>query len=70
MAKRAALGVPGWVWGAGIVALLALIANEKLKNPRCKKCDDALKLINATAGYACPTCGTVATVTEVLLGLA
>ncbi len=70
MAKSGFGGVPGWVWGAAIVAGVAWIAREKLRNPRCKECDVALRVIEAGSKYLCPQCGAVATGAEVLFGVA
>ncbi len=70
MAKSGALGVPGWVWGAAIVAAVAWISYEQLKDPRCKKCGVALQVIAAGSKYLCPQCGAVATAAEIVFGLA
>ena len=70
MAKSGFGGVPGWAWAAAIVAAVAWIAREKLRNPRCKKCDVALQVIAAGSKYLCPQCGVVATGAEVLFGVA
>lgn len=70
MAKKGALGIPAPVWGAAIVAVLAWAASERLKNPSCKKCGEAVKLVQIGAKYACPACGDVATAAEIVFGLA
>jgi hypothetical protein len=70
MAKKPALGIPGWAWAIGIVAGVAWIAREKLRNPRCKECDVALRVLEAGSKYLCPQCGAVMTGAEVLFGLA
>ena len=70
MAKSGFGGVAGWAWAAAIVAGIAWIAREKLRNPRCRECDVALQVIAAGSKYLCPQCGAVATGAEVLFGLA
>ena len=70
MAKSGAFGIPGWAWGVAIVAGVAWIAREKLRNPRCKKCDVALHVIATGSKYLCPQCGAVATGAQILFRLA
>jgi len=52
------------------VAAVAWIAREKLRNPRCKKCDVALHVIATGSKYLCPQCGAVATGAQILFRLA
>jgi len=69
MAKRPAGGLPwGWIVGLGVV--VGLIAREKLRSPRCKECDVALRALEAGSGYLCPNCGKIVTAWEVVFGIA
>jgi tRNA(Ile2) C34 agmatinyltransferase TiaS len=71
MAKAVEFKMPDWGWPAlFVVAVVALVAWEKHRNPRCKHCGVALQVIEAGSKYLCPQCGTVATLAELVFGLA